>query len=47
MDVTGEEFETLMDLLSKLEYVSTAEGSQQLANLINEQAELSTEFKVM
>ena len=46
VDVTGEEFEVLMEFLSKLDYVSTAQGSQQLCALISDQAELKSEFKV-
>ena len=46
VDVTGEEFEMLMELLGQLSYLSTPEGSQQVSSLISEQAELSAEFKV-
>ena len=35
-----------MDLLSKLAYISTSEGSRELSCLISEQAELTTTFKV-
>lgn len=46
VDVTGEEFESLLELVSKLSYTSTVEGSQEVFTLISEQAELTTEFKV-
>ena len=46
LDVTGEEFETLMDVLSRLNYITTEEGSQQVAALISDQAELNTDFQV-
>ena len=46
MDVTGTEFEDLMESLGKLTYVSTPEGAQELMTLISEQAELDAEFKV-
>ncbi len=46
MDVTGEEFEMLMELLGQLSCLSTPKGSQQLSSLIGEQAELSADFKV-
>lgn len=46
IDVTGEEFEMLMEVLSKLVYISTPEGSKHLSDLISEQAELSSDFKV-
>ena len=46
LDVTGEEFETLMEVLSRLTYITTEEGSQQVASLISDQAELNTDFEV-
>ena len=46
LDVTGEEFETLMEVLSRLNYITTEEGSQQVAALISDQAELNTDFQV-
>ena len=46
MDVTGEEFETFMDLLMQLQYVTTAEGVQEVVAAIGEQAELTSEFRV-
>ena len=46
LDVTGEEFETLMEVLSRLNYIATAEGSQQMAVLISDQAELNNDFQV-
>lgn len=45
-DVTGSEFEMLVELLSELAYVSTPEGSKELCGLISDQAELTSEFKV-
>lgn len=44
-DVTGEEFETLMEVLGRLQYLSTPEGSQAIGEIISEQAELSSEFQ--
>ena len=44
--MTGEEFETLMEVLSRLNYITTEEGSQQVAALISDQAELNTDFQV-
>ena len=46
LDVTGDEFETLMEVLSRLNYITTEEGSQQVASLISDQAELNTDFQV-
>lgn len=46
VDVTGKEFEDLMELLGKLTYISTPEGSKELMTLISTQAELETVFKV-
>lgn len=46
VDVTGEEFETLMDVLSKLKYTSTPDGAKEVVAIISEQAELTTEFQV-
>ena len=46
VDVTGEEFETLMDVLSKLKYTSTPDGAKEVAAIISEQAELTSEFQV-
>jgi hypothetical protein len=46
VDVNGEEFETLMEVLSRLTYITTEDGSQQVATLISEQAELNTDFQV-
>ena len=46
VDVTGEEFETLMEVVSRLNYIATEEGSQQVASLISDQAELNTDFQV-
>ena len=46
VDVTSEEFETLMEVLSRLSYVSTEEGALQVATLISDQAELNTDFQV-
>ena len=45
-DVTGEEFELLMSVLSKLSFISTPDGSKELAQLISQQADLATPFKV-
>lgn len=45
-DVTGSEFEALVELLSELACVSTLEGSKELCGLISDQAELTSEFKV-
>ena len=46
MDVTGEEFETLMEVLGKLKYISTPEGAADVAKIISEQAELDSDFQV-
>ena len=46
VDVTGEEFETLMDVLSKLKYTSTPDGAKDVVAIISEQAELASEFQV-
>lgn len=46
MDVTGEEFETMMEVLSRLNYISTEEGALQVATLISDQAELNSDFQV-
>jgi hypothetical protein len=46
-DVTGAEFETLMGVLSKLTYVSTPEGSRDICSLISNQADLTSDFKVV
>ena len=46
MDVTGEEFETLMEVLGKLKYISTPEGATEVAAIISEQAELDSDFQV-
>ena len=46
MDVTGAEFELLMGVLSKLSYITTLEGSKELAQLISQQADLAAPFKV-
>lgn len=46
VDVTGEEFESFMDLASKLQYISTPEGGQEMAKLVSDQAELGVEFQV-
>ena len=46
VDVTGEEFETLMDVLSKLQYLTTEEGSKEIMTLISDQAELASDFQV-
>ena len=45
-DVTGEEFEVFMEMLSKLQCLLTAEGAQEVMDIITEQAELGQEFKV-
>ncbi len=45
-DVTGEEFESFMELAGKLQYVSTLEGGQEMVTLVSEQAELGGEFQV-
>jgi len=45
-DVTGEEFELLMSVLGKLSFISTPDGSKELAQLIGQQADLATPFKV-
>ncbi|CAI7992048.1 Apoptosis inhibitor 5, partial [Geodia barretti] len=45
-DVTGEEFEVFMEMLSKLQFLATAEGAQEVMDVIVQQAELSAEFKV-
>ena len=44
--MTGEEFESFMELAGKLQYISTPEGGQEMAKLVSNQAELSAEFKV-
>ena len=44
--MTGEEFETLMEVLSRLSYITTEEGAQTVASMISEQAELNTDFQV-
>ena len=46
MDVTGEEFEMLVELLSQLTYSSTTDGCKELCHLIGDQAELTADFKV-
>ena len=46
MDVTGQEFETFMEVLTRLNYISTEEGAAQVASLISDQADLSSDFKV-
>jgi len=45
VDVTGEEFETLMEVLGKLKYISTPEGATEVAAIISEQAELDSDFQ--
>ena len=45
-DVTGGEFESFMELASKLQYVSTVEGGQEMVTLVSEQAELGGDFQV-
>ena len=44
--MTGEEFETLMEVLSRLNYITTEEGAQNVAAMISEQAELNADFQV-
>ena len=46
MDVTGEEFEMLMSVVSQLSYISTPPGVQELVTIISDQADLSSLFKV-
>ena len=46
VDVTGEEFEGFMDLLMQLQYITTAEGVQEVIVAISEQAQLSSDFQV-
>ena len=46
VDVTGEEFEGFMDLLMQLQYITTAEGVQEVIAAISEQAQLSSDFQV-
>ena len=46
MDVSGDEFESFMEVLNKMQYLSTGEGSQKVIDIINEQAELEEEFQV-
>ena len=44
--MTGEEFEGFMDLLMQLQYITAAEGVQEVIAAISEQAELSSDFQV-
>ena len=46
MDVSGDEFESFMEVLNKMQHLSTSEGSQQVIDIISEQAELEEEFQV-
>ena len=46
MDVSGDEFESFMEVLNKMQYLSTGEGSQKVIDIISEQAELEEEFQV-
>ena len=46
VDVSGDEFETFMEVLSKMQHLSTCDGSQQVIDIISEQAELEEEFQV-
>eukprot|EP00731_Ephydatia_muelleri_P007626 Em0003g1874a len=43
-DVTSEEFEAFVEVLSKLQYISTPEGSQEAVDTIGEQAQLTSDF---
>ena len=43
-DVTSEEFEVFVEVLAKLQYVSTPEGAQDAVDTIGEQAQLSNDF---
>ena len=46
-DVTGEEFETFIDILGKLHHLpSSLEGIEQIIVIITEQAELQSDFQV-
>ena len=44
--MTGEEFEVFIELLGKLQHLSSPDGSQQIILIIAEQAELSEDFQV-
>ena len=46
MDVTEDEFETFIEVLGKVSYLSTPEGAQQIVDIICEQADLQSEFQV-
>ena len=46
VDVSGDEFESFMEILNKMQHLSTSEGSQQVIDIISEQAELEEEFQV-
>ena len=46
VDVSGDEFESFMEVLNKMQHLSTSEGSQQVIDIISEQAELEEEFQV-
>ena len=44
--MTGEEFEVFMEMLSKLQCLSTTEEAQEVVDIITRQAKLGQEFKV-
>ena len=44
--MSGDEFESFMEVLNKMQHLSTSEGSQQVIDIISEQAELEEEFQV-
>ena len=46
MDVTEDEFQALIDVLGKVNYLSTPEGAQQIVEIISEQADLQSDFQV-
>lgn len=43
-DVTSEEFEVFVEVLGKLQYISSPEGAQEAVDAIGEQAQLSSDF---
>ena len=46
-DVTGDEFETFIDMLAKLHHLSSSlEGIGQIVEIITDQAELQSDFQV-
>ncbi len=47
-DVTGDEFETFIDMLAKLHHLSSSlEGIGQIVEIITDQAELRSDFQVL